>query len=91
MPEWKSDGQEEQEDRVMIDGTRCMGISTTAFFAGFVAGVGTGLLCASQSGARTRRQLQSLAKDMQEEASLMLDDTKTSIRKVIDQGKSLVE
>jgi gas vesicle protein len=74
----------------MTDGTRCTGIGTTAFVAGLVAGVGTGLLLASQSGARTRRQLHSLAKDMQEEASHMLGDAKTSIGKVIDQGKSLV-
>ena len=73
----------------MTDGTRCTGIGT-AFVAGLVTGVGTGLLLASQSGARTRRQLHSLAKDMQEEANLMLGDAKTSIGKVIDQSKSLV-
>ena len=75
----------------MTEGTRCTGISTTAFFAGLIAGVGTGLLLATQSGARTRRHLQSLAKDMQEDTCLMLGDAKTSIGKVIKQGKSLVE
>lgn len=45
----------------MTEGTRCTGMSTTAFFAGLVAGIGTGLLLAPQSGARTRRQLHSLA------------------------------
>jgi gas vesicle protein len=74
----------------MTEGPRCTGVSTTAFLAGLVTGIGTGLLLASQSGARTRRQLHSLAKDMQEEASHMLGDAKTSIGKVIDQGKSLV-
>jgi gas vesicle protein len=74
----------------MTEETRCMGIGTTVFVAGFVAGVGTGLLFASQSGARTRRQIHNLAKDMQEEANQMLGDAKMSIGKVIDQGKSLV-
>jgi gas vesicle protein len=55
-----------------------------------VAGIGTGLLLAPQSGARTRRQLHSLTKDLQEETSHMLGDAKTSIDKAIEQGKSLV-
>jgi gas vesicle protein len=62
-------------------------MSTTAFFAGLVAGIGTGLLLAPQSGARTRRQLHSLAKDLQEESNYMLDDAKTSLGKVFEQGK----
>lgn len=74
----------------MIEGTRCTGMSTTAFFAGLVAGLGTGLLFASQSGARTRRQLHSLAKDLQEETSHVLSDARTSIGKAVEQGKSLV-
>ena len=28
----------------MTEGTRCTGMSTTAFFAGLVAGIGTGLV-----------------------------------------------
>ena len=74
----------------MTEETRCTRIGTTAFVAGLVAGVGTGLLLASQSGARTRRQLHNFSKDMQEEAHQMLGDAKTSISKVIEQGKSLV-
>jgi gas vesicle protein len=65
-------------------------MSATTFFAGFLAGICTGVLFAAQSGARTRRQLQSLAKDFQEEANNMVDDAKTSIGKAIEQGKSLV-
>ena len=57
----------------MTEGTRCTGMSTTAFFAGLVAGIGTGLLLAPQSGARTRRQLHSLTQDLQEETSHMLE------------------
>jgi len=74
----------------MIEGTRCTGVSTTTFFAGLLAGIGTGLLLAPQSGARTRRQLENLAKDLQEDTSHMLGDAKTSIGKVIEQGKNLV-
>ena len=74
----------------MTEGTRCTGMNTTAFFAGLVAGIGTGLLLAPQSGARTRRQLHSLAKDLQEETSHMLSDAKTSIGKVIVQDKTCV-
>jgi YtxH-like protein len=90
MPDVKDHGQTQQEENAMREVTRCTGIGTTAFVAGLVAGVGTGLLFASQSGARTRRQLHNLAKDMQEEANEMLGDAKTSIGKVIEQGKSLV-
>lgn len=89
MPELKNHGHDQQEDRAMTEGTRCTGMSTTAFFAGLVAGIGTGLLLAPQSGARTRRQLHSLTKDLQEETSHMLGDAKTSIGKAIEQGKNL--
>ncbi|MEO6308435.1 MAG: YtxH domain-containing protein [Nitrospiraceae bacterium] len=74
----------------MIEETRCIGIGTTTFFAGLIAGIGAGLLLAPQSGARTRRQLESLAKDLQEDTSHMLGDARTSIGNVIEQGKSLV-
>jgi gas vesicle protein len=74
----------------MTEAIGCKGTGTTAFFAGLVAGIGTGLLLASQSGARTRRQLHSLAKDLQEETSHILSDAKTSIGKAIEQGRSFV-
>lgn len=74
----------------MTEETRCIGIGTTTFFAGLIAGIGTGLLLAPQSGARTRRQLENLAKDLQEDTSHMLGDARTSIGNVIEQGKSLV-
>jgi len=90
MPELKNHGQEQQEDRAMTEGTRCTGMSTTTFFACLLAGICTGVLFAAQSGARTRRQLHSLAKDLQEETSHILGDAKISIGKLIEQGKSLV-
>ena len=74
----------------MSEGTRCTGMSTTTFIAGLLAGVCTGVLFAAQSGTRTRRRLHSWAKNLQEETHHMLGDAKTSIRKVINQGKSLV-
>ena len=74
----------------MIEGAPRTGIGTTSFFAGLVAGIGAGLLLAPQSGARTRRQLKSLARDLQEDSNHMLGDAKTSIGNVIEQGKSLV-
>jgi gas vesicle protein len=70
--------------------TRCRGMSATTFFAGLLAGICTGVLFAAQSGSRTRRQLHSLAKDLQEETSYMFGNAKASIDKAIDQGKSLV-
>ena len=90
MPEWENPRTKQEEDRAMNEETRCTGISTTTFFAGLMAGIGAGLLLAPQSGARTRRQLENLAKDLQEDTSHMLGDVKISIGKVIDQGKSLV-
>lgn len=71
----------------MSNGTGYVG---TMFLVGFVAGVGAGLLLAPQSGARTRRHLHDLAKDLEEETSHILGDAKTSIGRVIRQGKSLV-
>lgn len=72
----------------MTGTTRCTGTGTAAFFAGLVAGIGVGLLLAPQSGARTRRRLHGLAKDLEEEAGHILGDAKTSIGKVTEQGKS---
>jgi len=74
----------------MTEGARCTGIGTTAFFAGLVTGIGAALLLAPQSGARTRRQLEGVAKDLQEDTSHMLNDAKTSIGNMIEQSKSLV-
>lgn len=74
----------------MTGATRCTRTGTTAFFAGLVAGIGTGLLLASQSGARTRRQLHSLAQDVQEETNHILSDARTSIGRAIEHGRSVV-
>lgn len=74
----------------MTDGAKCMWISTTTFVAGLVAGVGAGLLLAPRSGARTRRQLHCVAKDLEERTAQVLGDAKTSIGKAIERGTRLV-
>jgi gas vesicle protein len=70
--------------------SKCLWMSTSTFFAGFVAGIGAGILLAPQSGARTRRQLHNMAEDLGEQTSYMLGDAKTSIGKVLEHGKRLV-
>ncbi|HSF66408.1 MAG TPA: YtxH domain-containing protein [Nitrospiraceae bacterium] len=74
----------------MTEETRCTWVSVTTFLAGLMTGIGTGVLLAPQSGARTRRQLQGFAKDLEEDTSHILGDAKASIDKAIEQGKSLV-
>jgi len=74
----------------MTEGTRCIGMSTTTFLAGLMAGLITGLLLAPRSGVRTRRQLHSLPKDLQEEMNHMPGDAKTSLGKEIEQDGSRV-
>ena len=90
MPDLMNPRAEQREDKTMAERTRCTGIGMTGFFAGFMAGIGAGLLLAPQSGARTRRQLENLAKDLHEDTSHMLGNAKTSIGNVIEQSKSLV-
>ena len=58
-------------------------IGTTAAFTGFCFGIGTGLLLAPHSGARTRRQLKHFTEDM-------IDDTKEALEEVLDRGKHLM-
>ena len=74
----------------MNEQTRCTWMSITNLFAGFLAGICTGVLFAAQSGSRTRRQLHSLAKDLQEETNHILSDARTSVGKAIEQGRSFV-
>lgn len=58
-------------------------MSTTAALTGFCFGIGTGLLLAPHSGARTRRQLKHFTEDV-------IDDTKEAIEEVLDRGKHLM-
>ena len=58
-------------------------IGTTAALTGLCFGIGTGVLLAPHSGARTRRQLKHFTEDI-------VDDTKETIEDVIDRGKRLL-
>ena len=64
----------------MTGNTRALIVSATALAAGFCAGVGTGILIAPKSGARTRRDLRNFAEDMAE-------DTAEAVDEIIDRGK----
>ncbi|MBU6482914.1 MAG: YtxH domain-containing protein [Nitrospirae bacterium] len=64
---------------MMNDNARSLIVGATAL----VIGVGTGVLFAPHSGARTRRHLRSFAEDMAE-------DTAEAVDKVIERGKRLV-
>ena len=63
--------------------TRSLIVSATALAAGFCGGIGTGLLFAPKSGARTRRDLRNFAEDMAE-------DTAEAVDKAIQQGKRFI-
>lgn len=79
----------------MDEEARFLVIGGLAFATGLLVGVGTGLLLAPQSGARTRRQLSNLAEDVREEATAAAHDTKEvvndAIDGVIERGKRLVK
>ena len=68
---------------MMNDNARTLIVGTTALVTGFCVGVGTGILIAPYSGARTRRQLRSFAEDMAE-------DTTEAVEKVIGRGRRLM-
>jgi len=60
------------------------------FLAGVLAGAGTGLLYAPQSGVRTRRRLKELAGDIGEQAGEVVQDTTAKFDRVVEQGKRLM-
>jgi gas vesicle protein len=68
---------------MMNDNARSLIVGATALVTGLCVGVGTGVLFAPHSGARTRRYLKSFAEDMAE-------DTAETIDKVMERGKRLV-
>ncbi len=78
------------EERAMTSGTISRWPSLTTFIAGFVSGIGAGIILAPQSGARTRRQLHNLAHDLEEQTGHLIDDAKASFNKVIEHGTRLV-
>jgi hypothetical protein len=77
------------EERTMTSGTNSRWLSITTFIAGFVSGIGAGIIMAPQSGARTRRRLHNLAHDLEEQTGHFVDDAKASLSRVIERGKRL--
>ena len=67
---------------MMNDNVRLI-VGATALGIGICVGVGTGILIAPHSGARTRRNLRSFAEDMAE-------DTAEAAEKVIERGRRLM-
>ncbi|MDT7041714.1 YtxH domain-containing protein [Candidatus Nitronereus thalassa] len=74
----------------MEESNRALVFGFVAFFAGVMIGLGTGLLVAPQSGNRTRRQLQNMAMDAQEDAETLVKDTKEKVSGWVDKGKKLM-
>jgi gas vesicle protein len=68
---------------MMNDNTSSLILGASALITGFCIGVGTGVLFAPHSGARTRRRLSSLAEDMAE-------DTAEAVDVVIERGRRLM-
>ena len=68
---------------MMNDNARSLIVGASALAIGFCAGVGTGLLIAPHSGARTRRHLKSFAEDMAK-------DTAEAVDKALEQGKRFI-
>jgi gas vesicle protein len=58
-------------------------VGATALVIGLCVGVGTGILFAPHSGARTRRRIKSFAEDMAE-------DTAEAVDGVIERGRRLM-
>lgn len=61
-----------------------------SFLAGSLFGGVTGLLCAPQSGARTRRQITDFAEDVREEAGDRTEKATEKFHNAIARGRSLV-
>ena len=65
-----------------------------AFTTGLLVGLGTGLLMAPASGARTRRRITDFVEDLQDDATQMAGEAKDAmgdaIDGVIDRGKKIV-
>ncbi|MEJ2231414.1 MAG: YtxH domain-containing protein [Nitrospirales bacterium] len=59
-------------------------IGTMAFLSGITLGIAAGLLCAPQSGKRTREDLQDLAHDTLEDAEEWMATTKETVKERFD-------
>jgi gas vesicle protein len=71
-------------DTIMMNGNaRSLIVGATALVTGFCIGVGTGVLFAPYSGARTRRYLRGFAEDM-------VEDRTEAVDTVIERGRRLM-
>ena len=81
MPYFVTSCNKMKGDTAMLnDNARTLIVGATALGIGFCVGVGTGILIAPHSGARTRRQLRSFAEDKAK-------DTADAVEKVIERGR----
>lgn len=71
--------------------TRWILFSTMTFFTGLVLGLSTGVLCAPQSGTRTRQKLKNMAEDAAERVEDWADETKQTMSDMVKRGKNVVE
>jgi len=78
------------KENIMTNGTTSSRTSVTPFMIGLVSGIGAGILLAPQSGARTRRQLHHLAKDLEEQTDHLIGDARATIGKAIERGMRLI-
>jgi gas vesicle protein len=74
----------------MHDETRTIIVGALGFAIGVSVGIAAGLLVAPQSGAQTRRQLQNLAEDLKESASVLADEAQKIVGNVVAESKRLV-
>lgn len=74
----------------MENNSRTIIAGTIAFFTGVIVGVSAGLLMAPQSGDRTRRQIQKMASDVQEDTENLVNDAKDKVSNWVDRGKKFV-
>jgi gas vesicle protein len=61
-----------------------------AFLAGAIIGVGTALLLAPQSGAKTRRLLRTYAEQAEDEVLERVKEARDALDTVIGQGKQFI-
>ena len=64
-----------------------MTLGSVAFFTGILAGAGTGLLAAPQTGAKTRRQLRHLAEIVGERTTELVHDAKGTWDRAVRQTR----
>lgn len=86
----EQDDRQNNQKTVGCDGAGVFLVGALTFAAGALLGVVAGILIAPHSGAYTRRQLQNLAEDVKEQASVLTADAKEAVEAVAQQGKRMV-